>query len=166
MGEKEVGKVEGSHGVDDGNGAWQHAGIGGTFALGFAVFALAGDCLMVGNERGGGFEGDAEEDVFAIRDAALDTARAVAGSSAADLFQDHRAVVLVTGDAVAGQACRERADPGSRERDSWVGGRGIKAHGGILSRCPNDSPSGRQALKSSRRMMRTRTAEARWTSCC
>jgi hypothetical protein len=81
LAEQVVGEDEGGHGFDDGDGAGQDAGVVAAFALEFGVFAGGGDGFLRGHDGGGGLEGDAEEDVFAVGNAALDAAGAVGGGA-------------------------------------------------------------------------------------
>lgn len=95
---------EGGHGLNDGDGAGKHTGIVAAFTLEFGVYAVARYRLLAGHDGGGGLEGDAEADVFAIADAALDAAGAIAGGADASVFHDEGIVVFASGEERAGEA--------------------------------------------------------------
>ena len=65
------------HGFDHGDGSWEDAGIMTTSRGEGGLLLVIGHCFLFAQDSGGGLEGHAEDDVFAIADAALDAAREV-----------------------------------------------------------------------------------------
>jgi histidyl-tRNA synthetase len=104
LAEEVVADDESGHGLDHRDGAWEHAGIVTTATGEVGVFAGGGHGFLGGHDGGGRLEGDAEDDVFAVGNAALDTAGAVAGG--ADFSVDHAegVVVLAACQKCAGEA--------------------------------------------------------------
>ncbi len=77
MPQKMIAQHQVCHGFHDGNGAGKNAGV--VTATGFQdrVFMLTAHGGLRLQDGGGGFEGDAEDDVLSVADAALDAAAAV-----------------------------------------------------------------------------------------
>ena len=77
------------HRLDHGDGAGEDARVVATAGLELGGFAGDGDGLLRLRDGGGGLEGDAEDDVLAVGDAALDAAAAVGrGANAAALLHE------------------------------------------------------------------------------
>jgi len=110
---------ERGHGLDHRDGAGQDAGIVTAPSGEFGGLAGDGDGLLRFGNRSGRFESDAEEDMFAVADAALDAAGAV-GEGLHASFLDHEGVVVfASGEARPGKAaanfkslCRGQAHHG------------------------------------------------------
>ena len=89
---------EGRHRLDDGYGAGQDAGIVAALALERGRFALVGDGVLGGNDCRGRLEGDAENDVLAVGDAALYSAGTVGGGADFSVAHFERVVVFLAGE--------------------------------------------------------------------
>ena len=89
-----VGEDEVGHGFDHGDGAGEDAGVVAAAGGEGGFFAGVVDGVLFDEDGGGGFEGNAEDDGFAIADAALDAATAV-GAGADFAVLDEELVVVV-----------------------------------------------------------------------
>ena len=107
MAEEVVAEDEVGHGFYDGDGTGEDAGVVTATAFEFGVFFVFGDGGLGRHDGGGGLEGDAEEDGFAIGDTALNSAGVV--GFGADFVAFHVEVVVVLG-AFEGGAGESRAD--------------------------------------------------------
>jgi len=74
LAEQMVADDEIHHRLDHRNRARQDAGVVTTTSSQLGWFALRGDGLLDLRNGGGGLEGEAKEDVFAVADTPLDTA--------------------------------------------------------------------------------------------
>ena len=78
-----IGEGEGGHGFDDGDGAGEDARIVAAVGREEGGVAVDIDRRLFAQEGGHGLEGDAEDDVVAVADAALDAAAVVGGGGEA-----------------------------------------------------------------------------------
>ena len=137
LAEKVVAEDESGHGFHDGDGAREDAGVVAAAAFEFGILMVGADRGLGGHDRGGGFEGHAEDDGFTVADASLDAAGAVRVS--ADLVAFHVEVIVVfhAGEAGAFEA--------ASDLESFCGGRLIMAlasSASSLSKTGSPRPAG------------------------
>lgn len=110
-----IGKDKRGHGFHDGNGAGEDAGIVATFALELGVFAVGINGFLIAHDGGGGLEGDAEDDVFAVGYSALDSARAVGAGADFTVHHAEGVIVLAACEEGAGKTGADFKTLGGRE---------------------------------------------------
>lgn len=118
---------EGGHGFDDGDGAWEDAGVVATAALEAFGLAIGADGILFAHDGGGGFKGGAEEERFTIGDAALDTAGAVRAGTDVALTIFEGVVVLAAAEACTGEAATDFEAFGGRDGEHGFGEVGLEA---------------------------------------
>ena len=99
-----VREYEGHHGFDNGNGAGQDAGVVATAAFEGGGIAVNVNRLLFGQNRGRGFESRADDDGFAVGDAALNPTRMVGARVNPVAVVVKRIVVRRAGHGEAGKA--------------------------------------------------------------
>src|SRR5581483_2847498 len=122
-----VDEDEGGHGLDDDDGARDDAGVvpaaGGEFGRG----AVDVHGLLRLENGGGGLEGDAEENLLAVADAALDAAGAVGGGADPAFARLERVVVLRALEERAGETAADFEALGGGKRKHGLGEVGLEA---------------------------------------
>ena len=96
-----IGKGEGGHGLDNGDGAGEDAGVVAAVSREEGGGAVDIDRRLFAQEGGYGLEGHAEDDVVAVADAALDAAAVVGGGGEA---RQESIVLLRTAQGSTGKA--------------------------------------------------------------
>ena len=96
-----IGKGEGGHGFDDGDGAGEDARVVAAVGREEGGVAVDIDRRLFAQEGGNGLEGHAEDDVIAVADAPLDPAAVVGGSGEA---RQEGIVLLRTAQGSTGKA--------------------------------------------------------------
>ena len=118
---------EGGHGFDHGDGAGEDARVVAAAAAEGGVLEVLVHGVLLVHDGGDGFEGDAEVDGFAVGDAALDAAGAVAGGEDAAVFGADGVVVLEAGEADAIKAGADVEALGGGEAEHGFGEVGLEA---------------------------------------
>ena len=121
LAEEVVGQNEGGHGFDDGHSPGQHASVMAATAEQFGILAVGGDGLLRAHDGGGGLKGDAEEDIFAVGDAALDTAGMVGRGAHPAVLHPERIIVLATGELGTRKARTDFKPLGRWQREHRLG---------------------------------------------
>mmetsp|Transcript_29832 Transcript_29832/g.62541 ORF Transcript_29832/g.62541 Transcript_29832/m.62541 type:complete len:448 (-) Transcript_29832:12-1355(-) len=116
-----VGDDEGAHGLDDGHGAGDHAGVVPALSLQHGIGPHEVRRRLRLSNGGGGLEGDAQHDGHAVADAALHAAAVVGGGEHAAVGLDAEHVVVGgAAHAGAGEARPDLEALGRRDRQHRV----------------------------------------------
>ena len=99
-----IAKGQSGHGFDHGDSPGQDACVVASAGFEFNVFEVSGDGLLRMENGGGWFEGDAEEDVLPVGDAALDASGAIGGGTDSSLAHPEGVVVGFAGEEGAFEA--------------------------------------------------------------
>ena len=123
LSEAVVGEHERHHRLDDRHRARQHAGVVAAARLDRGVVPVLVDGLLLAQDRRRRLERDADDDVLAVRDAALDAARAVGARADAAVAVVERIVVLAAGQVACRRSrCRSRSPwPPAATSSPWRG---------------------------------------------
>ncbi len=121
-----VNEHECGHGLDDRHRTRNHAGIVAPLAHQLGRLALAVDCLLGLENRGGGLEGDVEDQVLAVADAALHPTGAVGRGAHAAVAHFERVIVLGTAQEGARKTAAELKALGGGQRKHCLGQIGLE----------------------------------------
>src|SRR6478736_2965995 len=121
-----VNEHEGGHRLDNHGGARDDARVVAAAGLESGGGAAQVDRALGLEDRGGGFEADAEDDLLAVADAALDATRAVRQRPNGAALVDEDIVVLRALEQGAGEAAANLEALGGRERQHGLGEVGLE----------------------------------------
>ena len=114
------------HGLHHRHGPGKDTGVVASARGEFGRLAGDGDSLLGLGDRGGRLERDAEEDVLAVADAALDAAGAIGGCMDRSLLDHEGVVVLASGLAGAGESAADLKSLGRGKTHHRLGEVGLQ----------------------------------------